>query len=61
MNILVKKQVELMDLMIEKEITSHNQLYCWFLKMKGIKKEDALFDLQIKENILREEIKALKL
>ena len=59
MNLLIKKQVELNELMHLKYIAKQNKLYSWFLNMKDIDIKSIIVDLELRENLLREEIKSL--
>lgn len=59
MNLLIKKQVELNELMHLKYIAKQNKLYSWFLNMKDIDIKSVIIDLELRENLLREEIKSL--
>ncbi len=59
MNLLIKKQVELNELIHLKYIAKQNKLYSWFLNMKDIDIKSIIVDLELRENLLREEIKSL--
>lgn len=59
MNLLIKKQVELNELIHLKYIAKQNKLYSWFLNMKDIDIKSVIIDLELRENLLREEIKSL--